>query len=68
MASEREVEDLPVVAHILLRGLPSLHHNAPLLLWRGRDLVVGCSEGDIVAMACAVLKIHCLHEFAVWRA
>ena len=67
MASESEVEDRPAVAHIHLRGGVSVHYDAPFFLWRGRDLIVQCFEGDIVAVAYAVLKIHCVHEFAVRR-
>jgi hypothetical protein len=64
---ESEVEDRPAVAHILLRGAISQHYDAPFFLGRGRDLVVGRGEGDIVAAAYAVLKVHCVHEFAVRR-
>ncbi len=63
---ESEIKDRPAVAHVLLRGVLALHYNAPFCLWRSRDLVVGCSEGDIMAVAYAVLKMHRLHEFAMW--
>ena len=65
MASESEIEDHPAVAHILLGGWLSLHYDGPFFLWRGRDSVVGCSEGGIVAVAHAVLIAHRVHEFGV---